>query len=159
MGYKEGHKKLTALSSMKPKRSMGCLPIVEIPTLQEASMLWIVIQIAMTVKTGDQPSLPKIDAQIYATELSNTGRRGVNHKLTWPFEYTCYQYRHLIWISEQRCSVKDTNRMNGCFVSVVHNKLYCRGGYWVCVIEPEHQQELFSLPDGSTSTSDGEAIS
>ena len=44
--------------------------MVEIPTLQEASMLWIVMHIAMTVKTGDQPSLPNMDAQIYVIRLS-----------------------------------------------------------------------------------------
>lgn len=42
-------------------------------------MLWIVIHIAMTVKTGDQPSLPSMDAQIFATQLSNAQRRGVTH--------------------------------------------------------------------------------
>ena len=49
--------------------------------------------------------------------------------------------------------------MNGCLVSIVHDKLYCRGRYWVCVVEPEHQQELLSLLYGSTSTSDRETIS
>lgn len=65
-------------------------------------MLWIVIHIAMTVKTGDQPSLPNIDAQIYATGLSNPRREGGReHKLTCPFEYTCYRPKHLIWINEE----------------------------------------------------------
>ena len=49
--------------------------------------------------------------------------------------------------------------MNGCFVSFVHDKLHCRGRYWVCVIEPEHQQELLSLQCGSISTADEKAIS
>ena len=41
-------------------------------------MLWIVMHIAMTVKTGDQPSPPNMDAQIWAIQLSNAGGRGVN---------------------------------------------------------------------------------
>ena len=46
--------------------------MIMVPTLHDASILWIVIHIAMTVKTGDQPSLPSMDAQIYATEISDT---------------------------------------------------------------------------------------
>ena len=57
---------------------MGCSPTVDILTLQEASMLWIVKHIAMTVKTGDQPSLPNIDAQICATKLNNYLEGGVD---------------------------------------------------------------------------------
>jgi hypothetical protein len=112
--------------------------MVEIPTLQEASMLWIVMHIAITVKTGDQPSLPNIDAQICAPALSNTPG-GHKHTLTCPFEYTCYHPKHSIWISERRDFVWDTNRMNGCFVNIIHDELHCRGRYRVCVIEPEHQ--------------------
>lgn len=46
--------------------------MVEIPTLHEASMLWIVMHIAMTVKTGDQPSRPSMDAQICVAEVNDT---------------------------------------------------------------------------------------
>ena len=35
-------------------------------TLHEASMLWIVIQMAMTLKVGDQSS-PRMEAHIWAT--------------------------------------------------------------------------------------------
>jgi len=62
----------------------------EIPTLHDASMLWIVMHIAMTVKTGDQPSLPNMDAQICATEISNS-QGGCKHTPTCPFEYTCFR--------------------------------------------------------------------
>lgn len=55
-------------------------------------MLWIVMHIAMTVKTGDQPSLPNMDAQICATEFSRTRGEGEGqYTLTCPFEYTCYR--------------------------------------------------------------------
>ena len=77
-GDKGRHRKLTVLSSAGPNRSARCPQIIEIPTLQEASMLWIVKHIAMTVKTGDQPSLPNMDAQICATKLSGVRKRGVD---------------------------------------------------------------------------------
>jgi len=63
----------------------------EIPTLHDASMLCIVMHIAMTVKTGDQPSLPNMDAQICNTEVSNFQGGGRKHILTCPFEYTCFR--------------------------------------------------------------------
>ena len=48
--------------------------------------------------------------------------------------------------------------MYRCFVSFVHDKLHCRGRYRVCVIEPEHQQELLSLQCGSISAADWRAM-
>jgi len=58
-------------------------------------MLWIVMHIAMTVKTGDQPSLPNMDAQICATEVNDTQGGGHQHALTCPFEYMCYRSKRI----------------------------------------------------------------
>ena len=52
--------------------------MAEIPTLHEASMLWIVMQIAMTVKTGDQPSRPSMDAQICVAGINDTRGGGAS---------------------------------------------------------------------------------
>lgn len=121
-------------------------------------MLWIVMHIAMTVKTGDQPSLPSMDAQIYSTEVRDT-RGGVSIHLHGHSSIRAIVPSGLIWINEQRELGKDTNRVNRCFVSIVHDKLHCRGRYRVCIIEPEHQQELLPLQYGSISAADGETIS
>ena len=64
----------------------------------------------------------------------------------------------LIRINERREFGKDTNRMNRCFVGVVRDKLHCGGRYRVCVIEPEHQQELLSLQGRLISATDRETI-
>ena len=132
--------------------------MVEVPTLHEASILWIVMHIAMTVKTGDQPSLPNMDAQICTAEVNDTRGGGRQHTLTCPFEYMCYRSKR-IWVNEQREFGKDTNRMNRRFMSFVHDKLHCRGRYRIRVIEPEHQQELLSLQCGSILAVDWKAIS
>ena len=69
--------------------------MAEVPTLHEASMLWIVMHIAMTVKTGDQPSLPNMDAQICVTEVNDTWGGGHQYTLTCPFEYMCYRSKNI----------------------------------------------------------------
>ena len=72
--------------------------MVKIPTLHEASMLWIVMHIAMTVKTGDQPSLPNMDAQICFTEVSNT-KGGENTHLHGHLSIRAVVPSVLIWIN------------------------------------------------------------
>ena len=67
----KSRQKLTVLSSVGRKAELDVPLIIDILTLQEASILCIVMHIAITVKTGDQPSLPNMEAQIYVNELSN----------------------------------------------------------------------------------------
>lgn len=58
--------------------------------MHEANILWIVIQIALTVKTGDH-SFARIDAHIWI-EIVHELRRGRDEfDLTCPLEYTCYR--------------------------------------------------------------------
>lgn len=72
----------------------------EIPTLHEASMLWIVMHIAMTVKTGDQPSRPSMDAQICAAEVNDT-RKGASMHLHVHLSIRAAVTNSLIWINER----------------------------------------------------------
>jgi len=116
------------------------------------------MHIAMTVKTGDQPSLPNMDAQICVTGISNARGDASMHSHAHSSIHAIVP-RILIWVNEKHEFGKGTNRMNGCFVSIIHDKLHCRGRYRVCIVEPEHQQELLPLQCGSIPATDEEAIS